>query len=155
MTGMDLPDNNHVVRYVSPRHVRKDGKVTRSAFSLRPHRPDDTGLSVNWLEYFCDCTKDEQLAEVRRLSRLKMRIGGRLAELNVGKTKQYLQSELHELRFIHKPLIAKDGYEADPSHSEITGLPKGNSPEAELVGDMIAQSVTDVRPAVLRQPKDI
>lgn len=154
MTAMDIPDDNHVVRYVSPRHVRKDGKVTWSAFSLRPHRPDDTGLSVNWLECFCLSTKDEQLAEVRRVSRLELREGGRLAELNVGTTKRRLRREYLEIRFIQKPLVAEDNYQADPSHSEISGLPRGNSPEAELVGDMIVRSITEVHPAVLRQPKD-
>ena len=154
MTDVDLPDDNHVVRYVSPRHVRKDGKMTSYAFSLRPHRDDDTGLSVNWLECFPDHTKDEQLAEVRRLSRLTMRQGGRLAELNIGATKRHVRGEYGEIRFINKPLVAEDEYEADPSHSEITGLPKGNSPEAELVGDMIAHSVIHVHFAVLRKSKD-
>ena len=152
MISMNLPDDNHVVRYARPTHLRKnDGKVTGAAFCLRA---DEIGLSVNWLECFCDHTKDEQLVEVRRLYRLEMSRNGRLAELNVGKTKRYLQSELYELCFIKKPSVAEDDYEADPSHSEITGLPTGNSPEAELIGDMIAQTVTDVHPAVLRQPID-
>jgi hypothetical protein len=83
-----------------------------------------------------------------------MREGGRLAELNIGTTKRHVRREYEEIRFIHKPLVAENDYEADPSHSEIIGLPRGNSPEAELVGDMIARSVTDVHLAVLRQPKD-
>ena len=151
MTSNDLPNGDHVVRYAGYTHVRKDGKVGGGAFVLRPN---ERGLSVNWLECFFDFKKDEQLAEVRRLSRLKLGKGGRLAELNVGETKQYLESELHELCFTNDPLAAEDEFEADPSHSEITGLPTGNSPEAEWIGDMIAQTVTDVHPAVLRQPID-
>ncbi len=155
MTGNDLPDDNHVVRYVKPTSVRTDGKVDGSAFCLRAHRPDDTGLSVHWLECFRNSTKNEQLAEVRRLARLKMRERGRLAELNVGVTKQYVRSELEGLRFIHTPLVAEGDYEADPSHGEIVGLPPGNSPHAELIGDMIAQSTSAIYPAVLKQHEDM
>ena len=151
MSGNDLPGDNHVVRYAKPTSVRTDGKVDGSAFCLRAIRPDDTGLSVNWLECFRNRTKDEQLAEVRRLARLKMREGGRLAELNIGATKQYVRTVFDGLRFIHKPLGAEGNYEADPSHSGIIGLPQGNSPAAELIGDMIAQSINAVHPAVLRQ----
>ena len=148
MTGDNLPGDNHVVRYAKPTSVRTDGKVDGSAFCLRANRPDDTSLSVNWLECFPDHTKDEQLAEVRRLARLKMREGGSLAELNIGATKQHVRTVFDGLRFIHKPLAAEDEFEADPSHSEITGLSQGNSPESELIGDMIAQSINAVYPAV-------
>ena len=147
MTGNDLPDDSHVVRYVKPTLIREDGKVDGNAFCLSARRPDDTGLSVNWLECFRDSTKDEQLAEVRRLSRLQMKERGRLAELNVGATRQHVRSELEGLRFIHAPLAAEGDYEADPSHSEIAGLPPGDSPHAELIGDMIAQSISAMYPA--------
>ena len=148
MSGNDLPDDDHVVRYVKPTSVRTDGKVSGSAFCLRAHRPDDVRLSVHWLECFRYRTKNEQIAAVRRLSRLVMRKRGRLAELNIGKTKQYVLGELEGLRFIHMPLLAAGNYEPDPAHSEIDGLPPGDSPHAELIGDLIAQSVSAIYPAV-------
>ena len=148
MTGNDLPDEDHVVRYVKPTSVRPDGVVDGSEFCLREHRPDDTGLSVNWLECFRGLTREKQLAEVRRLSRLNMRKRGRFAELNVGETKQHVRNELKGLRFIHTPLDAEGGPEADPSHSEITGLPPGDSDHAALIGDMIAQCVQATHPAI-------
>ena len=67
MTGQELPDDDHVVRYVKPTSIRTDGKVAGSAFCLRAQRPDDTGLSVNWLECFRGRTKDQQVAEVMKL----------------------------------------------------------------------------------------
>ncbi len=84
-----------------------------------------------------------------------MRERGRLAELNIGKTKQYVLSELEALRFIHMPLLAADDYVADPAHSEIDGLPPGDSPHTELIGDLIAQTVSAVYPAVLNRQKDV
>lgn len=150
MKGDDLPDEDHIVRYVKPTSVRSDGKVDGSEFCLRAHRPDDTGLSVNWLEFFRDLAKDGQLAEVRRLSRLKVSERGCLAELNVGATKQYIRRELESLGFINMPLDAEGEYEADPSHSEMVGLPPGNSDQAALIGDMIAECINDTHPARIR-----
>ena len=145
LNANDLPDDAHVVRYVKPTKVFEDGSVDGSEFCLRP---DDTGLSVHWLECFGDLHKAQQLDEVRRLSRLTMRKSGRLAELNVGTTKHYVRNELEGLRFINTPLAAEGDYEADPSHSEIVGLPSVNSPQAALAGDMIAQSISAIYPAV-------
>ena len=148
MTGPDLPDEAHVVRYVRPTDVRDGGKIAGVAFCLRAWRPDDTSVSVNWLECFGNLTQEQQVAEVRRLSRLTMRGHGRLAELNVGATKKHLRSRLDSVRFVHTPLAAKGAHEADPSHSEVTDLPAADSPEAELIGDMIAQTITAIYPAI-------
>ena len=148
MHANDLPDEANVVRYIKPTMVLEDGRVDGSEFRLRAHRPDDTGVSVNWLECFGALSKAEQLDEVRRLSRLDMRKSGRLAELNVGTTKHYIRNEPDDLRFIHTPLPAESDYEADPSHSEIVGLPPGNSPQAALIGDMIAECIEAIHPAV-------
>ena len=135
MTSIDLPENDNVVRYVRPRSVSRDGVVDNSAFRLRQQ---DSGLSVNWLECFQRLTGSQQIDEVRRLSRLERRPNGRFAELNVGVTKRHVKDRLNEFRFVHRPLNAIDKFEADPSHSEIVGLPPGDSPEAALIGDMIA-----------------
>ena len=79
-----------------------------------------------------------------------MRERGRLAELNVGATKQYVQSELEGIRFKNMPLFEEGELEADPSHSEIVGLPPGDSDQAALIGDMIAECINDIHPAIIR-----
>lgn len=147
MNGDELPDDSHVVRYARPTLVREDGSVGGEAFQLRSGEQD---LSVNWLECFPGISKSQQIAEVRRRSRMQLRPNGRFAELNVGQTKGHLHGELADLRFVRDPLDAEEaegGFEADPSHSEIAGLPPADSPEAELIGDMIAECVTAVYPA--------
>lgn len=141
----ELPDFAHVVRYVKPTMVFEDGSVHASAFRLRSN---DAGLSVNWLECFGNCTKSQQLNQVRRLSRLTMSRNGRFAELNVGETKQYIRYECRDMRFAHAPLVATEKYEADPSHSEILGLPSGDSVQVALVSQLIAECVKAVHPAV-------
>ena len=79
-----------------------------------------------------------------------MRERGRLAELNTGATKQYLRSELDPLHFVHSPLVPEGDYNADPSHSEMVGLPLAESPDAELIGDMIAECISAIYPAIQR-----
>ena len=145
MTRQDLADDSHVVRYARPTLIREDGSVGGEAFQLRR---EESSLSINWLECFEGFSTSQQLDEVRRLSRLKMRGNGRLAKLQVGFTKQYVRSELDSIRFVHQPLAAEREYKADPSHSEIAGLPQVDSPEAELIGDLIAECIEAVYPSV-------
>ena len=145
MTGNDLPDDDHVVRYARPKGVYEDGRVDGSEFRLRP---GEASLSVHWLECFRDLTKPRQLMEVRRLVRLDMSPNGRLAEINVGDTKRHLSDRLDILRFVRRPLDAEEPFEADPTHSEIEGLPPGDTEQAALIGDMIAECVQRIYPAV-------
>ena len=57
-------------------------------------------------------------------------------------------TNLRLFALIHTPLPAEGDYEADPSHSEIVDLPPGNSPQAALIGDMIAECIEAIHPAV-------
>ena len=148
MKGDDLPAGDHVVRYVKPSMILEDGTPDGSDFCLRPDRPDETGLSVNWLEAF-EPPKTQQLSEVRRLSRLSVRRNGRFAELDVGTTLRAVSEELTTLRMLHDPLEAGDGFDEDRSHSQIVGLPPGDSDQAALVGDLIAECVVDMHPAIV------
>ena len=148
MTGDELPDAAQVVRYVRPSHIREDGDVDGRAFRLRE---DETGLSVNWLDYFAGLSKAEQVNEVRRLISLTLSRNGRFAELNVGVVKQAVRAELPELprlRFVHDPPAANGATEADPSHSLVVGLPRpADSRMAAAVGDLIARRAQGLHPA--------
>lgn len=143
----DLPTGDQIVRYVKPSMIQEDGTVDGSDFRLRSARPDETGLSVNWLEAF-GLGKNHQLGEVRRLCRLRLRPKGRFAEMNVGMVIREVAKELETLRVVHDPLSATEAFDADPSHAEIIGLPPGDSDQAALVGDLIAECVIDTHPAI-------
>lgn len=143
----NLPPGGHIVRYVKPSMVQEDGSADGSDFRLRSARPDEVGLSVNWLEVF-GAEKVRQLDEVRRLCRVRLRPNGRFAEMNVGAIMYQVTTELDSLRIMHDPLEATEDFDADPSHAEITGLPPGDSDHAVLVGDLIADCVIAMHPAV-------
>ena len=143
MTGKDIPDGDNVVRYIGGSFI-EDGRVTGDAFCLTSGRDR---LSVNWLEYFAGLEKPEQISEIRKLPRLKMGVNGRLAEFNVGATKERLQDKLPGLRFVNSPLDATEIHPADPSHGDIIGLPQDDSAESNLIRDRIAECVTEMHPA--------
>jgi len=69
--------------------------------------------------------------------------------MNVGEIRQKVEEEMDSLRIVHNPLRAEGGYEADPSHAEITGLPSGESDHAMFIGYLIAECVVNLYPAVV------
>lgn len=107
-----LLDDDHVVRYVRPGLI--DGEEVAGGAFLR--RDGESACSINWLDYFRYQSKERQLREVRRLIRLEVRPNGRLAELNVGQTKQHVADHLKTLDFVEDPLAADldNGYSEDP-----------------------------------------
>lgn len=147
MKGDDLPERAQVVRYVRPSLIREDGTPDGADFRLRPNRSDETGLSINWLDVL-GTFKSDQLKELRLVSRLQLRRNGRFAELNVGQVLRYVSEEIQTLRLVHDPLEEKMPHRADPSHSEIAGLPPGESDQAMLLGDLITACVSDMHPAI-------
>lgn len=140
MTSGDIPDDNHIVRYVRPTLILENDAVDGSAFLLgNGHKT----LSVNWLEVLGG-DNDFQLNEVRRLIRLNLSKNGRFAQLNVGRTKQHVSENANEIGILGEPLAGTLESEADPSHAGIAGLPSGDSDEAMLIGDLIAECI--IRP---------
>ena len=147
MSCGELPDRDNVVRYAGFTDFtdREQGVVNCSAF-IRGSDPD-VGHSVNWIEYFANMTKSQRLDEVRRLIRMDLGAQGGLLELNVGETRQHLQGFLDGVQFLHAPLSTTQQFEADPSHSDIMGLPSPvNEDLAELIGDMIAECISEIHP---------
>ena len=140
----ELDDSDNVVRYVKPNSVLSNGRASGNAFRLRPQ---EVGLSVNWIEYFATASKHEQVDKVRVLSRMTMSKNGCLAELNVGNTRVRTRDAC-DSRFRRHPLPAEGGHPEDPSHCEVTGLPAYGSSQAAVIGDLIADTVTETYPAV-------
>ena len=89
MIEKELPGADNVVRHVGASKIDERGRVSRSAFRLNE---GETALSVSWLEYFQVGTKAEQLEQVRQSIGLSLGRNSRLAELNVGSTKERVNS---------------------------------------------------------------
>jgi hypothetical protein len=149
--GHPIPDVDHVVRYVKPSSIEADGTINGSEFRLRPNRPDDVGVSVSWMESY-DPPPANQISEVRQRSRLKTSKSGCYARMNVGRTRKYVLNESQtNLAIVHDPLQEDGTFVEDGAHSIISGLPPGDSPEAEAIGDLIAECIDERYPAIIQK----
>jgi len=135
MSEKPVPDLDHISRYCKPTTLGEDGQPSRTSFMLKPSEPF---LSVNWLEYFGDIGREEQLAEIRRYVQLELASTGKLAVLNVGKTLKYVHtnSGIINISVLHEPTPE------DPSHSGIHGY----GHEDDLVADLLAEVVQEIYP---------
>jgi hypothetical protein len=115
----NLPNDDHVMRYVPWTRLRKDEDdnvlgFLPQAFQLRP---EEEGLSVNWVEYFSNpATRRRECVWAMRKARS---VGGKSAFAvgNVGKIKATCLASGAMVRIVHEP---RDG---EPSHSAIRRLP--------------------------------
>lgn len=143
MTCGQIPGEAQIVHYVKPSKILDDGTVDGSEFILGLGHQ---GLSMNWLDYFASLPEPMRLEAVALKIQLDTKPTGRFAEWNVGTLRANLLTENHDVSVLHDPNPATEKYGPDPSHCQVYGLPMGNSPEAQLVGDMIAESIQDIHP---------
>ena len=141
MNGPQIPDDDHVVHLCSGGSIDPAGRVTSTAFFLKDKAEY---VSVNWLEFLRLPTRIEEIAEVRRIlmEKVTLRRTGRLAVLNVGRTKQKIRTESkQEIQVTHYP------EPNDPSHSGLV-YPAGNATVVEYLAQFVADSVVETHPAV-------
>jgi hypothetical protein len=138
MKGDPLPPEDHVSRYCKFKTLSEAGQPLGSAFVLREERKEKY-LSVSWLEHFGKSEIEEALQEVREHISLTPKRSARYAILNVGDTINYVnENSERNIEITHEPS------DSDPSHSGI----RGYSYEDEMIGDLIAQKVISIHPAI-------
>jgi hypothetical protein len=120
----NLPDEDHVMRYVPWGKLRRDGDdnvlgFLGEAFKLRPN---ENSLSVNWLEKF-DGDREERILASVRMFRRTITVGTKSAfgVGNVIKIKEVCRARGVTVRIVHEP---KDD---NPSHSGIRRLPRDDA----------------------------
>jgi hypothetical protein len=144
--GAPLPDPDHVLRYIGKKHI-DDGVVNGSGFLARV---GEDAPSVNWMECFLGPAAN-QVAEISARRRIRYERRAQLAQLNVGQTKNYVAENapmLVKLSFLHDPLAAETTLSEDLSHAIINGVPAPNTPEGELVGDLLVGCIMILYPVV-------
>ena len=123
MSQPNLPDGDHIARYVPWAKVDKDDcdNVRGILWSAFQRRDDEDGLSVNWLERTgCENQEDALRTTVQflRAGGLEVKKKARLAVANVKKFKEVCASRETKVRIIHVP---DDGNEP---HSEVRQIPR-------------------------------
>jgi hypothetical protein len=145
-SGEPLPDDHHVLRYIGKKHV-DNGVVNGSGF-LR--RPSEDASSVNWMECFPP-PEINQILEVINRRRLKYEKRAQLVKLNVGHTKAYIFENSPgktKLAFVHDPLPAEGAFLEDQSHALICGVPVLDTPEGEMIKDLLGECIIEKYPVV-------
>ena len=97
-----------------------------------------------------DESVSKSLVEIRKLARLTVKKSGRYAQLEVSQLSAAAadMQEVNELIVLEDSLAQTEHHLADPSHAIVVGLPQHDSPFAELCGDLLAQRVVAVYPAI-------
>ena len=120
----NLPNEDHVMRYVPWGKLRKDedDKVLGflgEAFKLKP---DEDALSVNWLEYF-EGDREARIQASVRTFRSTLRVGTKSAfgVGNVAKIKEVCRARSARVRIVYEPR------EDNQSHSAIRRLPRDDA----------------------------
>lgn len=125
MKGQNLKLEHHIVRYVPFGKLRKNENgvpvgINHNAFLLRPN---DTGLSVTWLEYF----SGDRNAQVRnavlaiRASNMLPTTKSGFAIGNVDAIHNACRQRQHKVRIIHWP------EDDNKAHAEIRQLPRDDT----------------------------
>lgn len=110
MAENDIPDEDHLARYVKPMLVMRDEDTNEilgvfpQAFALRKDK-DEEYLSANWLEYYNDLPKEVQIAKVLKDFKAGMTIAktSALAIGIVGEIKGACSQHRKAIRVIHEP----------------------------------------------------
>jgi hypothetical protein len=141
--GKNLPDEDHVTRYVPWARLRKDDDdnvlgFLPQAFQLRP---DEEYLSVDWLEYH-DGDRDTQIRlsvwATRDSFENPLGMKSAFAIANVGKVKEISQAAGSRVRVVHEP------EPGNPAHSAIRQLQRDDLSLLEaLAADAFTERVNN------------
>lgn len=115
MRGNRLPQTDTIARHCSPRKLSEDGqRPLIAAFLLNEH----DHLSVNWVEFFGGCDREEQLSALRDAlgKHRTVKESHKLALLRVSSIITLNYDHQWDLSVLHWPI------ENDPSHSGIFGF---------------------------------
>ena len=143
-----LPDDEHVVRHLSPRDIIRDEDTQQitgcfpQAFELKDGEDD---LSVNWLEYFDGTEPDQLAATACAISRVRaVRPSHAFAIGNVGEIKAACFDYDLKVRIIHEP----DG--GNDAHAAVHRYRDDEIELLELLAQEIWSRFVDARSCLLR-----
>lgn len=130
MSQNNIPEEDHIIRYVPWKHVAKDADdnvlgIMGEAFR---RRPGEDGLSVNWLER-ADAPAVSKLGKSVQLLTSGLKIGAkaRVAIANVAEFKSVSRRRNAKIRIVHIPV------EGNEPHSEVRQFPRDDDELLELL----------------------
>jgi len=134
MTGEHLPFHDCTGRYCPGSKISEDGRVSPTAFHLRP---GESYLSVEWLEFLNQPTRTDEIRKVVKILSTKLRVGAsaQIAVTNVGGVCRHVVESLGiQIRFLNEP------EPDDPAHSGIHDTDQDEMLIAELIVEKIVEA---------------
>lgn len=149
MTATKLPSDDHVVRYVRSRLLRKDedGNVLGVLPQSLEHKENESYLSVTWLEHFVpeyEKALIEATTAIRRQLTVKPKDG--FATARVGEICDVSEFFDVKVRILHDPVPPEN-----TGHSALRGL---KDCSLELLDMLAAEAFTDTRVAATIPERD-
>ena len=92
---------------------------------------------MSWIQYWSNRGCEDPMYQIRQHFGLTPARNGKFAQFNVGRVKNLIEREWQPIRIVHTP-----DENPDPSHSQIEPFPHPDAAAADLVGALIARSVT-------------
>lgn len=147
-----LSDEDDILRHMTPKsiHEKEDGELAYLGNGFISKPKDEGSPSYNWLQGF-GSDPEKSLIEIRKRARLTFKKTHRLAELNVGKVLQAVNSVRVDglISSVElSPLIGNASHLPDPSHCVMTNIPEDGDAQAEAIGDIIANKIHAVHLAI-------
>jgi len=142
MKGDKIPNYDHVARYCKPITV-EDGQIQATAFMVRM---GEESLSVNWLEFLNCSSRENEIAELRKIySRKFNKVGtsAKIAVLNIGEVCEKVLTkspDRRKLEVLHDPIENDPSHKNDPSHSGIYNLKQDDELIAELILELVRET---------------
>jgi len=140
--GMNLPNEDHVMRYVPWTKLRRD--EDENVIGFLPHafelRQEEQFLSVNWLEYFSG-DRDNRIRDSVKMFR-KIRSVGKKSAFgigNVGQIKEICSANGAQVRIVYEPEANNQ------AHSAIRRLPRD---DLSLLEALAAEAFLELVPNV-------
>ena len=110
-----IPDTDHVVRYLNKeKWCPRDGSGLQAA-AFGDESRNDSGVSVNWLEFFNRGNEAKSLAEINRTCGLNTKESGRFLKLQVGRIRKAVTEINPPVSIIHDG----ENHAVNKSHAEI------------------------------------
>jgi hypothetical protein len=131
MKGDHLPGNDHVARYCPGSKIAEDGTPLATAFYLRYN---EKFLSVEWMEYWQQHTREDPVKKAAAIFKQKLNIGStaRMAVLNVGNMCRHVKTRTAStICVLHEP--SKN----DPAHAGIHDTAQDEMIIAELIAETV------------------
>lgn len=134
-----IPKQDHISRYCAPSKIKEDGTPSGEAFMLRTDN-GERELSVHWLEFFDEDSKDKQIDQIKNTVGRKPAKNGKFAVTNIGIMIDYVKTESESASILS---VSHDPIDTDEAHSLVNNI----YPDHDMISELLADVFDEYYPS--------